>query len=341
MTISPTLQQRLAARLPDPQAKPSMYQHWYDLLFLHWEFPVDTLQALLPAGLTIDTFEDKAYLGIVPFFMSGIRPRFLPAVPWLSKFQELNVRTYVHDDTGHPGVWFFTLDAANPLAVKIARRYFHLPYRHSRMSGTTGDPIDYKSTPRDGGAESHYTYPRPHLGIEAAPETLEFFLLERYYLFAHDHKLDRLYRGQVAHDPYRFQLTPATKWTATPIAECHLPPPPPPPPPPPIAPGFPVPSSPHSKCVSIMSKILSKCVVLLTKVNPPRSDSPVGVFSSSSTNAVNISVGTRLKRGSSFNAETTSPPSIPGITTSTKISSGANSLAVSTAFLGSFTTATS
>ena len=147
--------------------------------------------------------------------MSDIRPRFLPAVPWLSKFQELNLRTYVYDDEGTPGVWFLTLDAANPIAVALARTFFHLPYRLSCMSATGRDKINYESHPCNG-RKSNYVYPRPTNGIEAAPDTLEFFLLERYFLFAHNPKRDRLYRGQVIHAPYRFSSLPQKSGAQTP-----------------------------------------------------------------------------------------------------------------------------
>lgn len=220
--MQPTDAQRLAARFPPPKTRHVMLQHWSELLFLHWHYPVDTLQALLPAGLSIDTFDDQAFVGVVPFFMSGVRPRFLPAVPWLSRFQELNVRTYVYDQDGHPGVWFFTLDAANPIAVRLAKTFFHLPYRHAQMTSAGPDPIHYSSTPPSGLA-SHFTYPRPDAGIEASPGSLEFFLLERYFLFAHDARRDRLYRGQVAHSPYRYQLDKAQQWSSVVIADAGLP----------------------------------------------------------------------------------------------------------------------
>lgn len=235
----PTLPQRLAARTPPPGAQPVMFQRWEQLLFLHWEFPCELLEQQLPPGLSLDTHEGKAYLGIVPFFMSDIRPRFLPAVPWLSAFQELNLRTYVFDREGHPGVWFFTLDAANPVAVTIARRLFHLPYRHARMSATRGTEIDYHSQARGGDAQ-HYLYPAISDGLEAKPGSLEFFLLERYHLFAHDAKRDRLYRGQVAHTPYRYEVRPARRHTTGLIAECGLPVPGGPPDHQAVAAGFPI-----------------------------------------------------------------------------------------------------
>ena len=91
---TPTLQQRLTAR-EQPQSPVVMKQDWTHLLFLHWEVAPETIQAKLPPGLTVDTYEGKPFLGVVPFFMEKIRPSFCPCVPGLSWFQELNLRTYV------------------------------------------------------------------------------------------------------------------------------------------------------------------------------------------------------------------------------------------------------
>src|SRR5579862_5442485 len=98
-----------------------MFQSWRDLLFLHFSLPVSEIQTLLPVGLEVDTFPnsegiDRAWVGLVPFRMEGIRPRRLPALPWISAFPETNVRTYVHQGGRRPGVWFFSLDAARWLA---------------------------------------------------------------------------------------------------------------------------------------------------------------------------------------------------------------------------------
>jgi len=128
---APTASQRLAA-CERPSVQPVMFQQWRDLLFLHWEYPAEAIQATLPAGLFVDTFAGKAYLGVVPFFMQKIRPRFLPAVPGISDFMELNLRTYVHDRAGVPGVWFYSLDANQWLAVQVARNFFHLPYEYAK-----------------------------------------------------------------------------------------------------------------------------------------------------------------------------------------------------------------
>ena len=110
-----------------------MLQTWSELLFLHWEVPAEAIQSLLPPGLTVDTFEGKAYVGLIPFTMSGVRPAWSPVVPGLSNFHEFNVRTYVHFEGEKPGVWFFSLDAANLIAVMIARTLWKLPYFHARM----------------------------------------------------------------------------------------------------------------------------------------------------------------------------------------------------------------
>ncbi|MGZ4809473.1 MAG: YqjF family protein, partial [Thermoanaerobaculia bacterium] len=111
---------------PDQQAV--MRQDWHHLLFLHWEIPPSELQKMLPPGLTLDTFDGKAYVGLIPFTMTGVRPILTPPLPGISSFHEVNVRTYVHHEGRDPGVWFFSLDAANRIAVAVARRAFHLPY---------------------------------------------------------------------------------------------------------------------------------------------------------------------------------------------------------------------
>ncbi len=200
-----------------PTRRPSgpvvMRQQWLDLLFLHWSVPAETIQALLPPGLTVDTFAGRAYVGLVPFRMRGVRPAFLPAVPALSNFAEVNVRTYVHCAGRNPGVWFFSLDAANPFAVKIARAAFKLPYYFAEMNVTE----DMENTEKGGEIcyESRRLWPAPTPAVcnirytptgeicLAAPGTLEHFLAERYLLYSHAG--GALYRGRVHHRPYPLQ----------------------------------------------------------------------------------------------------------------------------------------
>jgi uncharacterized protein YqjF (DUF2071 family) len=192
-----------------------MYQQWRDLLFLHWEYSVAAIQATLPDGLFVDTFGGKAYLGIVPFFMRNIRPRLLPAVPGISNFMELNLRTYVHDRAGVPGVWFYSLDANQWLAVKIARRFFHLPYQHAEMKSnrTPEGRIRYESL-RTGDQSSEarcvFDYAPAADLPPSAPDSLEFFLVERYRLYSSSP--DGLRRGAVFHEPYPLCCAEVTVW---------------------------------------------------------------------------------------------------------------------------------
>ncbi len=192
-----------------------MYQQWRDLLFLHWEYPTAAIQATLPEGLFVDTFDGKAYLGVVPFFMRNIRPRYLPAVPGISNFMELNLRTYVHDREGVPGVWFYSLDANQWLAVKIARRFFHLPYEHAEMnsSRTAEGRIRYESrrtVARANGAVCRFDYSPGAVLPPPAPDSLEFFLVERYRLYSRGP--EGLRRGAVFHPPYPLCRTEVTAW---------------------------------------------------------------------------------------------------------------------------------
>ena len=184
-----------------------MHQSWHDLLFAHWPAPVRELRASVPATLDLDLFNGQAWIGVVPFRMSGIRPRYLPPLPWLSAFTELNVRTYVVRD-GRPGVFFFSLDAANPVAVRIARRVFHLPYFDAKMSlKYDGDWIEYRSTRTHRGAPAaeFFARYRPTGPVfRVAPGSLEEWLTERYCLYAED-RTGRISRTEIHHVPWPVQ----------------------------------------------------------------------------------------------------------------------------------------
>jgi uncharacterized protein len=112
---------------PLPEQRWAMAMRWYDLLFAHWPVKPDVLQPLVPGGLRLDTFDGWAWLGVVPFRMEGVRPRYVPERPFAFAFPELNVRTYV-TAAGRSGVWFFSLDATSRLAVRAARWWYGLPY---------------------------------------------------------------------------------------------------------------------------------------------------------------------------------------------------------------------
>ncbi|MGJ8644734.1 MAG: YqjF family protein [Luteolibacter sp.] len=214
----PTQQQRLAQR-SRPTGLPVMKQRWAGLGFFHWVVDPEIIAARLPSGIHLDTFEGKAYLGVVPFFMQRIRPVCLPPLPWLSWFHELNLRTYVFDDAGNPGVWFFSLDCNQPLAVEIARIAFNLPYQHARMSSkVTPEEIHYHSLRKDHPLPaSEFTYPRPTSPALAGEGTLEWFLVERYRLFSANRR-GQLFSGMVHHQPYLIQPMPAATCSTTPFA---------------------------------------------------------------------------------------------------------------------------
>jgi uncharacterized protein len=182
---------------------------WHDLLFMHWPIPVAAIRESIPPALTLDTFEGWAWIGVVPFRMADVAPRFVPAIPWLSAFPELNVRTYVTIG-GKPGVWFFSLDAANPVAVEAARDVFHLNYYNAQMGCVRhGDAIAYQSVRRHRGAppatlNARYRPTGPV--YHSAPSGLEAFLTERYCLYAANRR-GRIWRGEIHHA--RWPLQPA------------------------------------------------------------------------------------------------------------------------------------
>ena len=133
----------------DPPPRPAVMVHrWETLTFLHWRYDPAEVQALLPAGLTVEPYDGAAWVGLVPFHMV-VRVPGLPPVPWASTFPETNVRTYVRGPDGRTGVWFFSLDASRAGAVAVARTTLNLPYCWARMRlGRRGDVVRYVSTRR-------------------------------------------------------------------------------------------------------------------------------------------------------------------------------------------------
>ncbi len=183
-----------------------MRQRWHHLLFLHWPVPLTALRELVPRELTIDTFEGNAYVGLIPFTISGVRPAGIPGLGGLSAFHEVNVRTYVHRNGADPGVWFFSLDAASALAVVGARIAYRLPYFHARMSVARLDgercAYEYASHRRWSSRPigCHLRYGPAGIPGPAPLGSLEHFLIERYILYAASGR--RLYQARVHHAPY-------------------------------------------------------------------------------------------------------------------------------------------
>jgi len=205
------------------------YQRWRDLLFLHWPLPVEALRPLIPSELTVDTFEGAAYVGLVPFWMVGVRPSWAPERSAF-RFLETNVRTYVHRDGRDPGVHFFSLEAASRGAVMVARAQFGLPYFWASMRmWQDSRRIAYRSRRVLGGHPRTYALFEPGEALGASrPGTLEHFLIERYLLYVR--RRGRLWRGQVYHTPYPVQRANLLAWRDELIAAAGLPQPTSPPP---------------------------------------------------------------------------------------------------------------
>lgn len=189
-----------------------MTQRWEDLLFAHWSVPPARLLSLIPPGLTLDTFGEKAWLGITPFRVSRLRLRGLPPVPGVSSFAEINVRTYVTVG-GKAGVYFFSLDASSALAVAAARWWYRLPYFRAAFSVETRDHrVAYASRRQHPGApaadfEAEYGPSGP--SERAAPGSLAWWLTERYCLYTVDGR-GRVYRADIHHEPWPLHPAQAT-----------------------------------------------------------------------------------------------------------------------------------
>lgn len=182
---------------------------WHDLCFLHWRVPAEQLRQRLPAGLELDLFEGEAWLGLVPFVMQNVRPLGIPNP--FGYFPEFNVRTYVRDQQ-HSGVWFFSLDAADLLAVRAARLGFGLPYFHASMDRVWRDQWCYYATRRRGGGlEFRGRYRPAGEAAPASPGSLEEFLCERYWLFSCWR--GQVHRARVHHTPYQLQAAEAEIFT--------------------------------------------------------------------------------------------------------------------------------
>ena len=201
---------------PLPNEPWIMTQSWHDLLFAHWPVDVAALRSKVPRALELDLFDHQAWLGIVPFRMTNVAPRGVPALPWVSAFPELNVRSYVRVGD-KPGVYFLSLDAGNPLAVAAARLMFGLPYFQASMDvASDGDWVRYKSK-RMVVADLMRSAPNVSTSSEfvgryrpsgpthaAAPGTLEHFLTERYCLYTVD-SASRTRRLEIHHRPWALQ----------------------------------------------------------------------------------------------------------------------------------------
>ncbi|MFD0680054.1 MULTISPECIES: YqjF family protein [unclassified Paenibacillus] len=188
-----------------------MMQSWLDLLFAHWPVHYDHLRELVPPGLKLDTFDGDAWISIVPFRMNSIRLRGLPPIPYTSAFAELNVRTYVTVGD-KPGVYFFSLDAANRLAVMAARRFFYLPYFNASMKleerKGVYNYVSHRTDKRGASVSYEGIYSPVSPAFYSKPQTFEHWLTERYCLYSVDKK-NHIWRGEIHHLPWTLHAAEA------------------------------------------------------------------------------------------------------------------------------------
>jgi len=185
-----------------------MAQTWSNLLFAHWPVPPRALRPLIPAGLILQIFDGEAWLGITPFVLIGLRARGMPAMPGVSQFPEINVRTYVTAG-GKPGVFFFSLDAGSALAVIGARAAYSLPYFRARFTvraGAAGSIVYSSRRVHRGAPRAEFSAEYRPTGEAAAATagTLAHWLTERYCLYAVDRR-GGLHRAEIHHPPWPLQ----------------------------------------------------------------------------------------------------------------------------------------
>ena len=202
-----------------------MIHRWQHLTFMHWRYEPDVVQALLPDGLTVDTHDGWAWVGLVPFMMWVAPPRF-PALPWLGRFCETNVRTYVRDRHGRDGVWFLSLEAARAPAVLAARLGYQLPYFWADMSLQRADGrVSYRSRRRMPGPRGARADADVRIGSAYRPDELrpfDHFLTARFRLFSVT-RAGQLRTADAEHRPWLLRRADADRIDESVIAAAGLP----------------------------------------------------------------------------------------------------------------------
>jgi uncharacterized protein YqjF (DUF2071 family) len=206
---------------PMPRAPWFLTQSWNDLLFAHWPVDASQMRRAVPDVFDLDLFDGKAWVGVVPFYMTNLGVRAAPPLPWHSAFPELNVRTYVRV-SDRPGVYFFSLDAGRRLAVAAAWALLNLPYFAAVISVARRDAaVHYQSARRLGRADFNAIYEPASQPFAASVGSIEYFLTERYCLYHRDRR-GRPYRLEIHHRPWYLQLARATIAINTMAAASHL-----------------------------------------------------------------------------------------------------------------------
>jgi uncharacterized protein YqjF (DUF2071 family) len=203
--------------------RPAMLHRWDSVTFLHWSCPPPVVQQLLPPSLSVDTFDGRAWVGLVPFFMEVTVPH-VPVMPWVSRFCETNVRTYARDASGRTGVWFLSLDAARLGAVVTARATYRMPYFWSAMRLTrTASTIAYSCARRwpGPGARSEVVVDigEPYAAGELT--ALDHWLTARFLLFSMTGRRQRIARA--SHRPWPLHRATARAWRDELVAAAGLP----------------------------------------------------------------------------------------------------------------------
>jgi uncharacterized protein YqjF (DUF2071 family) len=208
----------ISPHAPEAVPRAAMLQGWYHLTFLHWRYNAALLRSFIPSALEIDTFDGSAWVGLTPFLLKNLRLPHLPPLPWLSKFAETNLRTYVRHSDGSRGIWFFSLDCARLAAVVAARLSYRLPYKWASMQADpNGQQMHYLSRRKDASADIAIEIGTP---LESPPQ-LAIFLTARFRLYT-------LFKGklayaQVEHEPWPLHTATATKVQQTIIEAAGLP----------------------------------------------------------------------------------------------------------------------
>lgn len=181
-----------------------MIQQWRLMSFLHWSYPAEVIAPFLADGLRVHTHGGQAWVSMTPFEMRDVRPPGVPPLPWLSRFPETNVRTYVRGPDGGAGIYFFSLDADRLPAVLTAQAGLRLPYRWSDASvRVDGDCLTYRGRRRWPGPTGAGYRVRVRPGAPLTDDDLgelDHFLTARYRLYTEIG--GRLVAVDVQHPPW-------------------------------------------------------------------------------------------------------------------------------------------